>query len=121
MIHSFDVKKYTKQFILPVYKNKILLSSNENLLNKNSQNFWKLLDKSIFEKFGIKKNEIVQISSSLYYIKMTDKNVNELTRNEGLLLGFYSYNELYSLTFTNESIAILDAHKEMIRKILDKE
>ena len=65
-----------KASVVLIYKNKILLSSEQTIYN-NNQNVWNFLKKPSVKGLQLQKAELVQIKPQLFYIKLTDKDVNE--------------------------------------------
>lgn len=108
----------SKKYILPIYKNKILLLAKESYDPNNKESRWMFLDESMIKGSGISKVEMTEIDSGTYYARMTDKNVNELVRKDGLLLEFYTYKEVTTLSLSKECSVNLEKNGETIRAIL---
>lgn len=126
--------------IILTYKSKVLLFSKEVLLDP-AQNKWDFLKISNTKKGkaltyvkeeiilgnGIKQNEIVltpfnnsEENPSVYYIKMTDGNVNSIKRKKGWRLEFYRINEIPSISLSEDASQIFEKYEEQIKNILSE-
>lgn len=120
--------------ILISYKNKILLSTTDSLMEEN---VWGFIGD---EKFRFKtqsdtiqfirktmnpgpisvNKEILSKNKSIFQIKLSDKNVNSIERLRGFRLEFYSIEEMENLKLTNGTKAFIENFRvEIIQLIGD--
>jgi len=126
--------------IILTYKNKILLFSKEVILNP-SENKWdffrvtnnkksKLIDalkKEMNLSSNVNNQELPLIplageedSSSVFYTRMTDENVNSISRKKGWRLEFYRIDELDKITLSDDASSIFEEYKDQIIQALSE-
>lgn len=127
--------------IILTYKNKILLFSKEVILNP-SENKWdffriannkksKLVDalkKEMNLSSNVKNQELPLIplagqidNSRVFYARMTDENVNSISRKKGWRLEFYRIDELDKITLSDDASSIFTEYKDQIAQALSEQ
>lgn len=79
-----------------------------------NESFEKAMTRRVEKETGIKVENVEQISEFYYHATLTDKNVNEMKREENQLLDFFSPKELDNLLLTNGSQELLLKHSSLI-------
>lgn len=111
-----------QNLVLVMYKNKVLLSASDMPMQKNEWNFIK--KSTIRINSSIFKNNYIENSARqmVYYVKLTDENVNSLTRRNGQRLEFYSLTEIEKLSLSKQAALLFTEFKhEMVRLLSDQQ
>lgn len=105
---------YLQNVILLTYKNKILLSAPDIPLQKSKWDF--INEKMIRTRsdYHFLENASKQ---TLAYIKLSDENVNSITRKNGQRLEFYSIPEIEKLPLTVQASELFFSFKAEMLKI----
>ncbi len=126
--------------IILTYKNKILLFSKEVILNpsENKWDFFRVtnnkkskliyaLKKEMNLSSNVNNQELPLIplageedSSSVFYTRMTDENVNSISRKQGWRLEFYRIDELDKITLSDDASSIFEEYKDQIIQALSE-
>lgn len=118
-----------------MYKNKVLLSCPDIPLQKGEWNFIENTKngskipaenmqselKSVtrltlpdIQKLPVKNSQ----SRYLFYVKLTDNNVNSIIRRNGQRLEFYSLNELEKLSLSQQATLLFSEFKDEMQQLL---
>lgn len=114
--------------ILLTYKGKILLMHKQKSaideekhpwsfiggIKENSESFEKTLKRHVQTEMGIEIENVEFVSNCCYHAKLTDDNVNHITRSENQLLDFFTLKEVKSLLLTNKTAEFLQKHSSLI-------
>ncbi len=114
--------------ILLTYKDKVLLMHKQNSvideekhpwgfisgIKEKSQSFEEMLTKRVHKEMGIKIDNIEFISEFCYHAKLTDDNVNNITRSENQLLDFFSPKDVKKLFLSTETARFILKHGILI-------
>lgn len=114
--------------ILLTYKGKALLMHKQNSVIDKELHPWSFISgikdkKETFEKAmcrrveketGIKIENIEFVSESCYHARLTDDNVNKITRTENQLLDFFTLRELKKLLLSNATAQFISKHSSLI-------
>lgn len=131
--------------ILLTYKGKILLMLFENdptvlenpLLFRKSvwkfvggvkkgyESFEEAIIKQVEHLTSVKLSSVAFVSRVLdgttrkyvYHANLTDKNVNNIVRANGLLLQFYSFKEIEKLSLSDATRLVISKHREFLEGI----
>lgn len=136
--YNRGMNKNGQSLILLTYKGKILLMHRDS--SPLVQSAWgfiegekeknKSFEESIFEKvekeLNIKLTNAAFLSDSrldnvhkcFYHADLTDKDVNNITRDEGQTLEFFSFHEVEKLSLTESSKKFLIKHRDFLEKVL---
>ncbi|MDO8270211.1 MAG: hypothetical protein Q7T54_06100 [Candidatus Levybacteria bacterium] len=117
--------------LLVIYKNKILLTCSDRPYDEEVWSFigeQKTGSKSPDE--NVKKelkhitklgNEVIEgsimpspFNESIFYVRLTDKNVNSIVRREGQRLEFYALNEIEKLPLSSIALTLFKEFKAEI-------
>ncbi len=110
--------------ILLTYKDKVLLMHKQNSvideekhpwsfisgIKEKSQSFEEMLTKRVHKEMGIKIDNIEFMSEFCYHAKLTDDNVNNITRSENQLLDFFSPKDVKKLFLSTETARFILKH-----------
>lgn len=107
-----------QNLIVVIYKGKVLLTSKDSLINFNEKNVWSFPDKKRSLEFGQSKVDMVSFDNWFHYIKLTDKNVLAIKRQDGKRLEFYKPAELELLILDHDTKLLYSSYKEEIKKLL---
>lgn len=113
-----DLSDLPQNLVVVIYKGKILLSSKDSFINLREKNVWSLPDKSRTREFGPTTAGMESFDRQLHYIKLTDKNVFAIRRQDGRRLEFYGPREFGSLLLTPDTRLLYYHYKEEIEKLL---
>lgn len=105
--------------VLPIYKNKILLTAKESMDYKVKCMGWSFINSALLKMLGFKSIELKMLSADVYYFYLTDKHVNELKRSDGFLFEFYTPEELQAITFTSDSFNFFTVNKQYLSNIIE--
>jgi hypothetical protein len=128
---------FPQNSVLVAYKGKILLKSPDNL--NISQNVWGFIGEEKSWTTAVSENVLKEVrlitklnldtinkipltdtdnNSHIFYIKLTDGNVNSIVRREGQRLEFYSLNEVDNLPLSNSAGHILTKFRDELKELL---
>lgn len=107
--------------ILLTYKGKILLTHKNT--NPTLPNFWSFLGLKSAEKetsVKLKSVELLESDSyksgdSFYHATLSDDNVNNIKRNEGQTLNFFTLKEIKKLSLTTIAQEFLEKHEDFLQ------
>lgn len=114
--------------ILLSYKGKVLLMHKQKSvideekhpwsfiggIKENSESFEKTLKRHVQKEMGIEIENVEFVSKCCYHARLTDDNVNHITRSENQLLDFFTLKEVKSLLLTNKTAEFLQNHSSLI-------
>lgn len=114
--------------ILLTYKGKVLLMHKQNsvidqenhpwglisCIKEKTQTFEVILAKRVQKEMGIKINNVECVSEFYYHARLTDDNVNQITRSENQLLDFFTPKEVDKLFLSSQTANFLAEHKNLI-------
>lgn len=123
-------------FVLVSYKNKILLSCVDSLMNDNvwgfigdgsdsSKSSLKNAIKSVKKMTSLDSLSATKILLSnndeefVFHVKLDDNNVNTMTRNKGRRLEFYNLNEVEKLNLTEKTQKLIENYKSKILQLIE--
>lgn len=134
MVNNID-----SSLILLTYKGKVLLMLRNNKQTVLKDNKWSFIggtkeknkssEQSIFneveKQMSIKLTSVEFLSSSLYkeakkyyyYAKLTDDNVNNIKRDEGQTLYFFTLLELEKLPLTTSTRSFVSKYKGLLKTV----
>lgn len=113
-----DYKNPSSNLIIAIYKGKILLTSKDSLTNFREKNIWSFPDKKRSQEFGQPAEDIVSFDRQLHYIKLSDKNVFAIKRQEGKRIEFYRPSEFGSLLLSPETHKLYSRYEQEITRLL---
>jgi len=131
------VDKHSASLILLTYKGKILLMHRDQ--SPLIQNPWSFIEapqeetesfeetilKKVEKETSIKLSEAELLSSEVYENRqkcfykasLTDNDVNNIMRDEGQTLSFFTFDELENLTLTESAKFFMQKHKKVLENI----
>ncbi len=118
--------------ILLTYKGKVLLMHKQNGVLDPTKHPWSLITvaedenlpleetlvNQVYKEMGIVINDVERISETYYHARLTDKNVNNISRSEHQLLDFFSPKETEKLFLTGETQKFIASHSALINPIV---
>ncbi len=120
--------KIPSSLILLTYKGKVLLMYRMNSAIDPEQHEWCLigggrgeeesyeqaLSRRVEKETNIKIEDVEFLSESCYHASLTDDNVNNIKRDEGQLLDFFTLREVQKLTLSEATKLFIDKHGALI-------
>lgn len=133
-----SVQNNSLSFILLTYKSKLLLVVPDFdpsgmiepvwvLMNTTStaSSKKKLLDQVLFETHLSFHNENVQIdtykpseNATVYHVRLTDQNVNNIQRRDRQKLEFFTFKELAKLRLSDSTRDLFNEHSALFQELL---
>lgn len=128
-----------QSIILLTYKGKVLLMHKDFILAALGEDPWhfifgvkeksesseETIQREVEKETGIQLNTIEFLScldhndekKYFYHTHLTDDNVNNIVRQEGKILGFFSPKELDALSLSHVTKLLLAKHKDLLGKV----
>lgn len=114
--------------ILLTYKGKVLLMHKQDSViddvihpwsciggvKDNNEPLEKTLTKRVHKEMGIKIENIELVSESCYHARLTDDNVNQISRSENQLLDFFTIKETEKLFLSSATAKLVQNHGMLI-------
>ena len=114
--------------ILLTYKGKVLLMHKQDSvidqqkhpwsfissIKDKSESFEKTLIRRVHKEMGIKIENVELVSELYYHARLTDDNVNHITRSENQLLDFFTLKEVRKLFLTSQTARFISNHASLI-------
>lgn len=114
--------------ILLTYKGKVLLMHKQKSvidhekhpwslisgIKEKSESFEEVLIKRVQKEMGIKIENIEFVSEHCYHARLTDDNVNHITRSENQLLDFFTLKEASKLFLSSQTAKFISNHGGLI-------
>lgn len=72
------------------------------------------LTRRVEKEAGIKIEEVEFLSDTFYHARLTDDNVNNIKRNEGQLLDFFTLREVEKLSLSNQTKQFIQKYGDLI-------
>lgn len=83
-------------------------------IKEKSQSFEEILVKRVQKEMGIKIENVEYVSEFYYHARLTDDNVNHITRSENQLLDFFTLKEVGKLFLSSESAKFISNHSVLV-------
>lgn len=120
--------KVSPGLILLTYKGKVLLMHKQKSVideekhpwsfisgvKEESESFEQTLTRRVQKEAGIQIENIEFVSEFCYHAKLTDDNVNRITRAENQLLDFFTVKEVGKLFLSTQTAKFLSNHSSLI-------
>ena len=120
--------KIPSSLILLTYKGKVLLMYKMNSAIDAEKHEWcfigggrgekesyeQALSRRVEIEANIKIEDVEFLSESCYHASLTDDNVNNIRRDEGQLLDFFTLREIQKLTLSEATKLFIDKHGALI-------
>jgi hypothetical protein len=114
--------------ILLTYKGKVLLMHKQKSVIDQEEHPWsfisgikdkkesfeKTLAKRVRKEAGIEIENVEFVAEFYYHAKLTDDNVNHITRSENQLLDFFSIKEAEGLFLSSGTARFISNHRQLI-------
>lgn len=84
-------------------------------MNKNE---WSFAEINKIKELKLNGLEMTQLDNLLFYVKLTDDNVNGMNRENGYRIEFYRFAELDKLSLTDKASRIVTEHRDKIKALL---
>ncbi|MBI2033402.1 MAG: NUDIX domain-containing protein [Candidatus Levybacteria bacterium] len=132
-----------QSIILLTYKEKILLMAKDDILHALEHNPWHFIVgiknandsfehaiyREVEKEMDIQLDEIKFLSQIIsngncqyfYHASLTSDDVNRIVRKEGIMLQFFAFKELRTLSLSDSTKLLVEKHKEVFEKINESE